>query len=156
MSTLDDLQQALAAEHAAVYAYGLIAARTTGSLRSAASTAYNAHRARRDQLRGMIRERGTAPREAEASYAVPVTPRSAAEATRLAVHVEEGVTAAYLQLAATADVALRRRAALAMQESVTRAYGFDAEIPALPGLRETAAPEPTAKSASPAPTPATG
>ncbi|MFI0423800.1 ferritin-like domain-containing protein [Spongiactinospora sp. 9N601] len=156
MSTLDDLQQTLAAEHAAVYAYGLIAARTTGSLRSAATTAYNAHRARRDQLRVMIRERGAAPREAAASYAVPVTPGSAAEATRLAVHVEEGVTAAYLQLAATAEVAVRERAALAMQESVIRAYGFRAEIPALPGLRPAATPEPTAKSGSPAPTPATG
>ncbi|MDF5753984.1 ferritin-like domain-containing protein [Spongiactinospora sp. TRM90649] len=135
MSALTGLLKALAAEHAAVYAYGLIAARSSGTLRSSATRAYQAHRAERDRLRTMITERGGSPSEAEASYALPFTPGSASEATRLAALVENGVTAAYLELVATEEPAVRQRAARAVQESVIRAYGFHPEITALPGLR---------------------
>nr|BFE87746.1 hypothetical protein GCM10020093_103470 [Planobispora longispora] len=52
----------------------------------------------------------------------------------LAVLVERGVTAAYLELAATEDATLRRMAALAMQECVTRSYGLRPVIDAFPGM----------------------
>lgn len=59
------------------------------------------------------------------------------------------MTAAYLELAASEDAALRKYAALAMQESVTRSYSFQPSISTpLPGM-----PSPPPAS-SPAPSPA--
>ncbi|MFF3439033.1 ferritin-like domain-containing protein [Streptosporangium sp. NPDC002721] len=138
------LGTALAAEHAAVYAYGVIAARTTGRLRATTTAAYNAHRARRDRLRTMIITAGGTPAEPKAVYELPVTPSSAAQAVELAVLVERGVTGAYLELAASTDPALRKMAALAMQECVVRSYGLRPEIEAFPGMPPRTAPEPTA------------
>ncbi|MEU8385359.1 ferritin-like domain-containing protein [Streptosporangium sp. NPDC048865] len=132
----------LAAEHAAVYAYGVIAARTTGRLRAATTTAYNAHRARRDRLRAMVVAAGGTPAEPKAAYELPVTPSSAGQAVELAVLVERGVTGAYLELAASADPALREMAALAMQECAVRSYALRPEIEAFPGMPPRTAPEP--------------
>jgi hypothetical protein len=140
VSTLDGLLKALAAEHAAVYVYGLLAARNSGRLRSSLTSAYNAHRRRRDQFRTLVTERGGAPVEAEVSYALPFEPDGSTESVRLATFVEEGVTAAYLELVAVEDALIRRVAAMAMQESVTRSYTLRPEIIALPGLRAPAPP----------------
>ncbi|MCG5211746.1 ferritin-like domain-containing protein [Streptosporangium sp. KLBMP 9127] len=139
------LLKALAAEHAAVYAYSLGAARVEGRQRSLLTAAHAAHRNRRDQLRTLINGRGGTPVEAEPSYTLPLRPGTSAEAVRLATLVEEGVTAVYLELVAVDDGPVRRLAALAMQESVTRSYGLRPEITALPGLRP----------ATPSPAPAT-
>ncbi|MYS45182.1 DUF4439 domain-containing protein, partial [Streptomyces sp. SID5998] len=43
-------QAALAAEHAAVYGYGVVGGRIGRERRAEARTAYDAHRARRDAL----------------------------------------------------------------------------------------------------------
>ncbi|MEU4329598.1 ferritin-like domain-containing protein [Nonomuraea dietziae] len=143
MSDVEALGKALAAEHAAVYAYGLMGARTTGSLRSKVAAAFDAHRARRDQLRALISSGGGRPVEPEAAYALPVVPGNAREAVRLAVHVEEGVTAAYLELSAAQGAATRKLAALAMQESVIRSYGFRPSVTAFPGMPAKTAPAKT-------------
>ncbi|MEU6999126.1 ferritin-like domain-containing protein [Nonomuraea sp. NPDC046570] len=145
---VEALRKVLAAEHAAVYAYGLLGARTTGALRSRVSAAFDAHRGMRDQLRSLITTRGGKPSEPEASYALPVTPGSAAEAVRLAVQIESGVTTAYLELTATPSPALRRLAALAMQESATRSYGFRPTLTAFPGMPAPASPSPSASPTS--------
>ncbi|MEU1729098.1 ferritin-like domain-containing protein [Nonomuraea sp. NPDC005692] len=141
------LRKALAAEHAAVFAYGLLGARTTGSLRDLTGAAYEAHRARRDQLRNLITGRGEKPNESEPSYALPYVPTGAVQAARLAVQLENGITAAYLELAAAGDPALRKYAALAMQESATRAYAFHpappAAFPGMPGSSPPPTPPPT-------------
>ncbi|TDD22890.1 DUF4439 domain-containing protein [Nonomuraea diastatica] len=146
---MEKLRRALAAEHAAVFAYGLLGARTSGSLRDEMTAAFDAHRARRDQLRGYITSRGGKPAEPDASYALPFVPSDAAQAAKLAVHLENGVTAAYLELAAAQDGALRRYAALAMQEAVTRSYAFrPAQPPAFPGM-PAPPPAPPSPSSSP-------
>ncbi|MEO3872380.1 ferritin-like domain-containing protein [Nonomuraea sp. B12E4] len=138
------LSKALAAEHAAVYAYGLLGARTSGSLRDRMTLAFEAHRARRDQLRTYLRARGGRPVEPDASYALPFFPGDATLAVRLAVHLESGITAAYLELAAARDTSLRRYAALAMQDAVSRSYGFRPDQPAaFPGMPVAATPAPS-------------
>ncbi|MET8052550.1 ferritin-like domain-containing protein [Streptosporangium sp. NPDC005286] len=144
------LGAALAAEHAAVYAYGVIGARSTGRLRTEMTAAYNAHRARRDQLRAMIVKMGGTPAEPAAVYELPVTPSTAAQAVELAVLVERRVTGAYLELAASADTALRKMAALTMQECVTRSYNLRPEIDTFPGMPPAPA---TSPSTSPTATP---
>ncbi|MCK2219637.1 ferritin-like domain-containing protein [Actinomadura sp. ATCC 31491] len=147
---LDKLRKALAAEHAALFAYGLLGARTSGSLRERMSAAYDAHRARRDQVRALITSRGGKPVEAEASYALPFFPSDAGLAAKLAAYLEGGVTAAYLELAAAQDTELRRYAALAMQQAVTRAYSFrPSQPPAFPGMPPAPAP-PTSATSTPA------
>lgn len=146
---IDKLRKALAAEHAVLFAYGLLGARTSGSLRSRMSAAYEAHRARRDQLRALITARGGRPVEPDASYALPFFPSNATLAANLAVHLEGGVTAAYLELAAATEEPLRRHAALAMQEAVARSYSFrPAQPAAFPGMPAKATP-----AASPAASP---
>ncbi|NUP67187.1 MAG: ferritin-like domain-containing protein [Nonomuraea sp.] len=141
---IDKLRKALAAEHAAVFAYGLLGARTSGALRDLVTSAYDAHRARRDQLRALITARGAKPSEAAASYALPFFPSNATLAARLAVRLEDGLTAAYLELTAAQDTALRKYAALAMQQSATRAYTFrPAQPPAFPGMPTTTPPTPS-------------
>ncbi|MFC4115862.1 ferritin-like domain-containing protein [Nonomuraea zeae] len=146
---VEKLRKALAAEHAVLFAYGLLGARTSGALRAKISTAFDAHRARRDQLRALITTRGGKPAEPDASYALPFFPSNATLAVKLAVHLETGVTAAYLELAAAQDAVLRRYAALAMQEAVTRSYSFrPAQPAAFPGMPVAAVPAPPATTAA--------
>ncbi|MEV5413660.1 ferritin-like domain-containing protein [Thermopolyspora sp. NPDC052614] len=132
---LDGLRKALEAEHAAVYAYGVVGARTGGDRRRTAASAFDAHRARRDRLRELIIARGGTPAEPAAGYTLPFPVTTAEDCVRLAALVEERVTAAYLELVAVDDPAVRRMAALAMQESTTRAYAWRPDIPAFPGWK---------------------
>ncbi|MEV0202570.1 ferritin-like domain-containing protein [Nonomuraea sp. NPDC050691] len=153
----EGLGKALAAEHAAVFAYGLIGARTSGTLRSKATRAFDAHRARRDQLRTLITARGGRPAEAEPSYSLPLVPSTPADAVRLAVQIETGMTAAYLELVASDDAALRKYAALAMQEAVARSYAFRPAIgTAFPGMPGTPSPAPSPASPPASPSTPTG
>ncbi|MEU8178722.1 ferritin-like domain-containing protein [Microbispora hainanensis] len=124
----DALGRALSAEHAAVYAYGVIGGKTSGALLKRATAGFDAHRARRDQLRTLITRRGGTPAEPGPTYLLPFEVRKPADAVRLAVLVEQRVTTAYLELAADRDPALRRMAALAAQECATRAYGWQPKI----------------------------
>ncbi|MFC5825594.1 ferritin-like domain-containing protein [Nonomuraea insulae] len=134
------MRKALAAEHAVLFAYGLLGARTSGRLRERITLAFDEHRAGRDQLRGYITARGGRPVEPDASYALPFFPSNATLAAKLAAHLENGVTAAYLELAAADEAALRRYAALAMQEAVRRSYLFRPDQPAaFPGMPVAAA-----------------
>jgi hypothetical protein len=132
---LDGLRKVLEAEHAAVYAYGVVGARTAGKRRRAATTAFDAHRARRDRLRDLIVARGGTPAEPAPGYTLPFPVTTNEDCVRLAAFVEERVTAAYLELVAVDDPALRRMAAQAMQECATRAYGWKPEIAAFPGWK---------------------
>ncbi|MFC4584556.1 ferritin-like domain-containing protein [Sphaerisporangium corydalis] len=133
IDTLKGLNKALDAEHAAVYAYGVVGARTSGDRRSTAVAGFNAHRARRDQLRELITARGGTPSESGAAYDLPFPVTAAGDAVRLAALVEDRVTAAYLELAAVDDASLRRLAALAMQECAVRGYGWRPVIATFPG-----------------------
>ncbi|WP_327044584.1 ferritin-like domain-containing protein [Microbispora sp. NBC_01189] len=128
------LGRALSAEYAAVYAYGVVGGRTKGALRARATVGFDAHRARRDQLRTLITQRGGTPTEPGPSYGLPFEVRTPSDAVRLALLVEQRIVTAYLELAADRDPALRRLAALAAQESATRAYGWQPEIGAFPGM----------------------
>src|SRR5690606_6969785 len=96
----DALGKARAAEHAAVCAYGVIGGKSRGWLRAQAAAGFDAHRARRDQLRSLMAQRGGAPAEPGPAYRLPFEVRTPADAIRLAVLVEERLTTAYLELAA--------------------------------------------------------
>lgn len=142
---LDKLRKALSAEHAAVFAYGVLGARTSGALRRRLTQAFDDHRDRRDELRRLITARGGQPAEPQPSYALPSVPSGASAASRLAAHVETGLTASYLELVSAADAALRRYAAVAVQEAATRSASFRPGITtAFPGMPAPPAAVPTA------------
>lgn len=75
MTVLDALQATLADEHAALYTYGVLGARTSQAATPAAydalTAAYRRHRARRDQLRLMVADAVGDPVAAEVAYALP-------------------------------------------------------------------------------------
>ncbi|MDO0925461.1 ferritin-like domain-containing protein [Streptomyces sp. TG1A-8] len=135
---LTALQAALAAEHAAVYGYGVVGGRIGGPRRSEARAAYDAHRARRDALVREVRDLGGRPVAASAAYALPYPVPDAAAATRLAAELEERVAGVYSDLVRATTGARRGFAASALREAAVRAVRWSGESVAFPGLAERA------------------
>lgn len=89
----EGLRAALAAEHAAIFAYGRLGVLLDQAGRNEARAAETVHRARRDALVLMLDELRAAPVPAEAGYRLPFPVTDRASALKLAAHVEEGVAA---------------------------------------------------------------
>lgn len=116
------LQRLLAAEHAAVYGYGVLGARLDEPGRTLALQSDDAHRSRRDLLRSALLDRGTAPVDGEAAYALPEPVRDPSSAIRLGLHLEDGLAAHYAAaLGDTGTVAVRSLAVAALQDAAVRA-----------------------------------
>jgi hypothetical protein len=128
------LQAALAAEHAAIYGYGVAGAQLAGSRQAEAVRDWTAHQVTRDTLVTMLRSRGAQPVPAADAYALPFPVHSAHAAVLLAVALEDGITTTYLGLVAQADPALRTFGALAMQHAALRATSWRGTTIAFPGL----------------------
>ncbi|MFF9606058.1 ferritin-like domain-containing protein [Streptomyces sp. NPDC014684] len=131
---LTALQAALAAEHAAVYGYGVVGGRVGDKRRARA--AYDAHRARRDTLVREVRELGGEPVAASAGYALPFPVSDPADAVRLAAELEERVAGVYSDLVRATSGERRGAAAGALREAAVRAAGWSGESVAFPGLAE--------------------
>jgi hypothetical protein len=101
----EQLAGALAAEEAAIYAYGLIGVHLGGQTGLAdARAAEAAHRARRDVLVARLAELKASTAPAPAGYQLPFPVTGRAGALKLAVHVEDGVAQAWrAALPVTAD-----------------------------------------------------
>ncbi|MFD3568325.1 ferritin-like domain-containing protein [Streptomyces sp. NPDC058667] len=138
MSALDATQAALAAEHAAVYGYGVVGGRIGAERRAEATTAYEAHRARRDALRRTVRDLGGAPVAAEAAYALPFPVPDPAGAVRLAAVLEDRVAGVYSDLVRAAEGPQRHEAAAALREAAVRAVRWRGSDVTFPGLAERA------------------
>ncbi|MFF5974762.1 ferritin-like domain-containing protein [Streptomyces sp. NPDC012769] len=138
MTALDAAQAALAAEHAAVYGYGVVGARVGDARRPEATAAYQAHRARRDALRRTVRDLGGAPVAAAAGYALPFPVPDSAAAVRLAAVLEDRIAGVYSDLVRAADGPLRRDAAAALREAAVRAVRWRGSDVTFPGLAERA------------------
>ncbi|MET9803662.1 ferritin-like domain-containing protein [Streptomyces sp. NPDC006368] len=136
MSALDAVQAALAAEHAAVYGYGVVGARVGEDRRAEATAAYDAHRARRDALTRTVRDLGGRPAAAAAGYALPFAVPDAAAAVRLAAELEDRIAGVYSDLVRAAEGPLRREAAGALREAAVRAVRWRGSGVAFPGLAE--------------------
>ncbi|BCJ34851.1 hypothetical protein Athai_23540 [Actinocatenispora thailandica] len=89
------LQQALAAEHAAVYGYDVLGPRLTGTEQTAARNAEQAHRDRRDALTLALTKQHVTPVAAAPGYALPQPVTDRASALRLAVTLEERTAKAW-------------------------------------------------------------
>ncbi|MFF3889816.1 ferritin-like domain-containing protein [Streptomyces sp. NPDC001914] len=146
---LKALQAALAAEHAAVYGYGVVGARIGTARQSDARSAYEAHRARRDQLTREVKDMGAEPEAASAAYMLPFPVTDTAAAIRFAAELEERVADVYSDLVRAAADDRRRMAAGALREAAVRAVRWSGESVAFPGLAERAG---TPSATAPSPT----
>lgn len=98
------LQRALAAEHAAIFGYGVVGAWLSGDAQQVARDAEAAHRDRRDGATMRIESAGAEAVAAEPAYALPFPVSDATAAMRLAVALEEGSAGAWREvLSATTD-----------------------------------------------------
>ena len=115
----------LAAEHAAVYAYGVLGARLDDQTRLLAQEADDAHRASRDALVALLAARSAPAPATRAAYDVVAADQ--AEALALAVRVEEGLAVRWRDLVGgTDDRELRRFAATGLIAAAVRATGWRA------------------------------
>ncbi|MDT3727924.1 ferritin-like domain-containing protein [Streptomyces sp. DSM 41972] len=130
------LQAALAAEHAAVYGYGVVGGRIGEQRRTEARTAHDAHRARRDALVRDVKDAGGTPVAAAAGYALPFPVPDAAAAVRLAAELETRVAGVYADVVRSSGGDRRRSAAEAMREAAVRSVRWSGESVAFPGLAE--------------------
>jgi hypothetical protein len=134
------LQTALAAEHAAVYVYGVLGGQTSQSaqpaLFSAVSDAYVTHRGRRDQLSAEISDLGADPVAAAAAYDVPDALDSPAAVARAARRLEDGCAAAYAALVASTTAHRRRWAVAALEDAAVRVLAFRGTPETFPGADE--------------------
>ena len=128
------LQAALAAEHAAVYGYGVVGAMLAGTEQADARTDWTAHQVARDTLAAMLTRLGATPVAASPAYKLPFPVTSASTAAKLAATLEEGVTRGYLGLVAVSNPTLRAFAAKAMQASANRALAWSGSTVAFPGM----------------------
>jgi hypothetical protein len=127
LASVEALQAALRAEHAAVYGYGVVGARSGGSLRLLARSLWNAHRVQRDALAARITAMRAEPEVAAAAYALPVRVTSDRSAAQVAATLENDLVTAYTGLAGADDPALRAFAARAMQDAMVRAVRWRSE-----------------------------
>jgi hypothetical protein len=106
------LNAALAAEHAAIWGYGVVGPALPADRRDQASAAENAHRDARDRLVALLSERDADPVGPEGGYELPFPVLSEADAATLGVTLEDGVAAAYVRVLADAAEAATRELAV--------------------------------------------
>jgi Domain of unknown function (DUF4439) len=141
MGAVSALQECVAAEHAAVYGYGVVggvlAAAAPGSAAEAyAVSSYDEHRTRRDALAGLVASLHAVPVAADPAYRLPFPVTDAASSRRLARLIEHRTCAVYGLAVATTTRSTRRMAARAMVDCAQREVDWGAEPAAFPGLPE--------------------
>ncbi|MGK5678676.1 ferritin-like domain-containing protein [Actinoplanes sp. URMC 104] len=116
------LGAALAAEEAAIYAYGTIGVHLAGRGDvTEARAAQQAHRGRRDFLVGRLAQLEASAAPSPAGYELPFPVTDRASALKLAIHVEDGVAQAWRPVLTVTTGADRSTALAAMTEAAVRA-----------------------------------
>ncbi|RBY86270.1 ferritin-like domain-containing protein [Blastococcus sp. TF02A-30] len=119
------LDDALTAEHTAVWGYGVVGAALDPTAQGTASAAETAHRDLRDRVVALLTERGADPAQAEGAYALPFPVLSAVDAAALAVELEDGVAAAWVRVLDQAvESSTRELAVTALGEAEVRAVSW--------------------------------
>lgn len=120
--SVDAVQQALGAEHAAIWIYGLVSAFLPASFNNSLNEGATTHRARRDTIERALNAAGVAPRTAEAAYVPPqpVTDQASSLAV-LAIAESDAAVAWRSVLEHTDDADLRKTALEALTSSAVRA-----------------------------------
>ena len=135
------LQDCLAAEHAAVYGYGVLGGVLAGhpaatKEQTQATEGYAAHRARRDTLTSLLVDLEVDPVPAEPAYDVPFRVVDVADCRRLGQHIERRSAAIYSSAVAQTVDDTRRLLAGALADVAVREVRWGAEPRAFPGVAE--------------------
>jgi Domain of unknown function (DUF4439) len=118
----EQLAVALAAEEAAIYAYGPIGVRLTrAGERTEARAAEAAHRDRRDELVSRLAQVWASVAPAPAGYELPFPVTDRASALKLAIQVEDGVAQAWRVVLPVTWESDRSAALSAMTDAAVRA-----------------------------------
>lgn len=140
MSALEALQAALAAEHAAVYLYGVYGGRTSQAaepvLYDALVRGYREHRSRRDRLRLEVGDLGVEPVPAAVAYQLPGRLEGPRGISRAALATERGCAQTYAALVARSAGAQRRWAVTALAEVALQQLRVGGRPEAFPGAPE--------------------
>ncbi len=140
MTLVESLQETLAAEHAAIYLYGVLGAQTSQSvepeLYDGLAAGYRRHRGRRDQLSANVTAAGGVPVAAAAAYDLPAPLANADQVRRTALGVEESCAAAYSSLVANSVRAQRRWAIGALTDAAVRQLSFGGAPVDFPGAAD--------------------
>lgn len=102
MRAVQAVQTALAAEHAALWAYGVLGPRA-GENDDLAEASFDAHRLGRDRLVGWLTRRHHRPVPARPGYRLPFPVRDAEDAAALARRLEDGCGNAYAAVVAASE-----------------------------------------------------
>lgn len=127
------LASLLAGEHAAVFAYGLVAARAPASRQRLARSLWLAHRQRRDELERRLAAAGRTPAAAEPAYDIGAVPTSPVRLAALATKVEDGLATAAFGAVTRSEGAVRDEAAADLVRAARRAALWRGSGTALPG-----------------------
>jgi hypothetical protein len=130
------LQPALAAEHAAIYAYGVIGARGDEQQAATARLGYNVHLGRRDALTSMIQASGSEPVAALPAYHVPHPISSRTTVERLARGVELRCCEVYGQAVSETTAEARGFCAAAMTSCASWSVTWGQAPQPFPGAPE--------------------
>jgi hypothetical protein len=143
--SLAALQECLAAEHAAVYGYGVVGGVLAGTTpfgspeQRLAAAAYVEHRHRRDDLTATILHEGGQPVAAKPAYELPRQVRhvrTAADCRRLAQLLEERCGQTYADAVARSVDDDRDLTARALTACALRGAAWGAPFEPFPGLSE--------------------
>ncbi|MGN6088890.1 MAG: ferritin-like domain-containing protein [Actinomycetales bacterium] len=127
------LQRGLAAEHAAIYAYGIVGAHLDGAEQQAARDELAVHQARRDAVSELLRAARYTPVAALPAYAVPTPVTTAAGARKLAAAVEGRVAAVWSEIVALTSPTVRLVAAAALTDAALAELRWTGQTSAFPG-----------------------
>ena len=130
------IQQALAGEHAAVYAYGVIGGvlDPVGATGVLALDCYEVHQSRRDLVEEQLRGLGAEPVAAEPGYALPSPVTTPVDARLLARQVEDRCAVLYAAAVAASTDDGRAQAAGWLEDAATRAVSWGGTSVAFPGV----------------------
>jgi ferritin-like protein len=122
MSAGDAFGAALAAEDAAIYAYGVVGVRLSDDdEKSDAHAAETAHRQRRNYAVTRLDQLKQKPPATPAAYDLPFPVTDRDSALKLAIHIEDGVAQAWREVLPVTESTDRTTALAAMTDAAVRA-----------------------------------
>jgi ferritin-like protein len=133
MSAGDALGAALAAEDAAIYAYGVLGVHLQSDDEKAdAHTAETAHRQRRNYVVTRLDQLKVKVPATPAGYDLPFPVTDRDSAVKLAIHIEDGVAQAWRPVLPVTESADRTTALAAMTDAAVRATKWRRQASASP------------------------
>jgi hypothetical protein len=108
------LRAALAAEHTAIWGYGVVGAALGADGRAPAVAAEAAHRDVRDRVNALLAARSAAPVKEQGGYALPFPVLSPVDAAALGAVLEDGVARAWVRVLGEANQRATRELAVGL------------------------------------------